>query len=60
MTTALRTLIDAATSGTSQEQLEKAVREAIGRGLVRKPKLVTAAKQDPRLHRFAEVLDGIK
>jgi predicted transcriptional regulator of viral defense system len=44
VTTPLRTLIDAAASGVSQEQLEKAVADALSRGLVRRSKLTAAAK----------------
>jgi hypothetical protein len=58
VTTALRTLLDAAAAGTSQEQLVKAVREALGRGLLRKSKLAEAARNDPRLLRLAEILDA--
>jgi predicted transcriptional regulator of viral defense system len=58
VTTPLRTLLDAAASGTSREQLAKAVREALGRGLVRKSKLAEAADADPRFHRVIEILGG--
>ncbi len=56
VTTPLRTLLDAAASGTSQEELRKAVREALGRGLVRKTKLAEMAKGAPH---FARLLDAI-
>jgi predicted transcriptional regulator of viral defense system len=56
VTTPLRTLLDAAASGTSQEELRKAVREALGRGLVRKAKLAEAAEGAPHL---ARLLDAI-
>jgi predicted transcriptional regulator of viral defense system len=58
VTTPLRTLLDAAAFGTSHEQLAKAVREALGRGLVRKSKLAEAADADRRFHRVIEILGG--
>ena len=45
VTTPLRTLIDAAAGGVSQEELDKAVREALSRGLVRKTVLDKVAAQ---------------
>lgn len=45
VTTPLRTLLDAATGGVSQEELQKAVREALSRGLVRKTALDKVAAQ---------------
>jgi predicted transcriptional regulator of viral defense system len=45
VTTPLRTLLDAATGGISQEELDKAVREALSRGLVRKAVLDKVAEQ---------------
>jgi predicted transcriptional regulator of viral defense system len=56
VTTPLRTLLDVALGDISQEQLEKAVRDALGRGLVRESKLVSAARGDPLLRRMALVL----
>jgi predicted transcriptional regulator of viral defense system len=44
VTTPLRTLLDVAAGTTSQEQLEKAVEEALARGLVRKKSLVEAVR----------------
>ena len=41
---------------TSQEQLEKAVTEALGRGLVRRNKLVEAIRRAPRLDRLGRAL----
>ncbi len=52
VTTPLRTLLDAAASGVSQEQFEKAVSDALSRGLVSRAKLVAAARQNPRLDRL--------
>jgi predicted transcriptional regulator of viral defense system len=60
VTTPLRTLLDAALSGTSREELEKAVREALRRGLVRKSKLSDAARKDPRLLSLSEILDAAR
>jgi predicted transcriptional regulator of viral defense system len=57
VTTPLRTLVDVATGAISREQLEKAVAEALTRGLVRRTKLLTAARKDPRLHRIMEILE---
>ena len=56
VTTPLRTLLDVAADTTSQEQLEKAVTEALERGLVRKSKLVAAVRQAPELDRLKRVL----
>jgi predicted transcriptional regulator of viral defense system len=44
VTTPLRTLVDAAAGTTSREQLEKAVEEAIDRGLVPRSRLVEAVR----------------
>ena len=57
VTTPLRTLVDVATGAISHEQLEKAVAEALTRGLVRRTKLLTAARKDPRLHRIMEIFE---
>lgn len=53
VTTPLRTLQDAAAGDVSQEQLEKAVKDALARGLVRRTKL-----SDPRFSRLRAVLGG--
>jgi predicted transcriptional regulator of viral defense system len=53
ITVPLRTLLDVARGGISQEQLEKAVADALSRGLVRKTKLVAAVRGDPSLRRLA-------
>jgi predicted transcriptional regulator of viral defense system len=58
LTTPLRTLLDVAVGGVSQEQLDKAVSEALGRGLVRKSKLAEAIRKDPRLIRLRAALDS--
>jgi predicted transcriptional regulator of viral defense system len=56
VTTPLRTLLDAATGGVSREQLEKAVKDALSRGLVRRVKLTEALRQNPRLTRLGAAL----
>jgi predicted transcriptional regulator of viral defense system len=48
VTTPLRTLLDVAAGTTSQEQLEKAVEEALARGLVRKKSIVEAVRNVSR------------
>jgi predicted transcriptional regulator of viral defense system len=45
VTTPLRTLLDVAESGVSEEQLTKAVKDAIDRGLVRRVKLAEAVSR---------------
>jgi len=52
VTTPLRTLIDAAVGETSQEQLEKALADALERGLVRRKKLENVLTRSPRLKRL--------
>ncbi len=52
LTSPLRTLLDAAAGGVSHEQLDKAVSEALWRGLVRKGKLAEAAQKDSRYLRL--------
>jgi predicted transcriptional regulator of viral defense system len=52
VTTPLRTLIDAALGETSQEQLEKALADALERGLVRRKKLEDVLARSPRLKRL--------
>lgn len=49
VTNPLRTLLDAAAGGVSQEQLGKAIRDALSRGLVRRAKLSEALRENPRL-----------
>lgn len=60
VTTPLRTLIDAATGGVSTEQLEKAVSDALARGLVRRKMLEDAVKRLPTLERLAAVLPRVR
>ena len=57
VTTPLRTLLDASAGTTSEEQLEKAVMEALGLGLVRRKRIVEAARGDPRFSRLERVLN---
>jgi predicted transcriptional regulator of viral defense system len=56
VTTPLRTLLDVAAGTVSQEQLARAVREALRRGLVRRSQLTAAARQEPRLERLRAAL----
>ena len=49
VTTPLRTLLDAAAGGVSREQLDKAVADAVSRGLVRRTKLEAAGEGLDRL-----------
>jgi predicted transcriptional regulator of viral defense system len=58
VTTPLRTLLDAAAGDVSQEQLEKAVRQVLSRGLVRRAKLLEAARGNPRFERLRLALGG--
>ncbi len=51
VTMPLQTLLDAASGGVSQEQLDKAVKEALARGLVRRSKLAEALRDNPRIDR---------
>jgi predicted transcriptional regulator of viral defense system len=52
VTTPLRTLIDATIGGLSQEELRKAVRDALSHGLVRRAKIVETVRQNPNLERL--------
>ena len=52
VTTPLRTLLDAAAAGISTEQLAKAVKEALARGLVRRAKLTQAVRGRPEFERL--------
>ena len=56
VTTPLRTLLDAARSDVSTEQLEKAVRDALDRGIVRRTALDKAVREHEGLDRLADVL----
>lgn len=60
VTTPLRTLLDAATSGVSQEQLNIAVRDALSRGLVRRKVLEKAAAASPNAVRLTQGLGKLK
>jgi len=56
VTTPFRTLRDAAVGSVSQEQLEKAVKDALARGLVRRAMLKDAIQHDPRISRLQDAL----
>jgi predicted transcriptional regulator of viral defense system len=56
LTTPLRTLLDTAAGEVSQEQLDKALKEALSLGLVRRTTLVDALRSDPRLERLRVAL----
>ena len=56
VTTPLRTLLDVAAGDVSQEQLGKAVEDALARGLVRKGQLVEAVERHPRAGRLKKTL----
>jgi len=57
VTAPLRTLLDVAASGVPHEQLEKAVAEALARGLVRRSKLIEAAPRSPRSQHLLDILN---
>lgn len=57
VTAPLRTLLDVAAGGVPEEQLHKAVADALARGLVRKTKLLEAARKSPRSRRLLRILD---
>jgi predicted transcriptional regulator of viral defense system len=57
LTTPVRTLLDVSAGGISQEQLEKAVVEALERGLVQRSKLIGAVRKKPRLRRLRQILE---
>ena len=57
VTTPLRTILDVAASDTvPQEQLDKAVSEALDRGLIRKTKLMDAMRGHPAERRLSQSL----
>lgn len=57
VTVPLRTLLDVAAGDVPEEQLQKAVADALARGLVRRNKLQEAAKKNPRSKRLLRILD---
>jgi predicted transcriptional regulator of viral defense system len=57
VTVPLRTLLDVAVSGVPEEQLQKAVADALARGLVRRKQLLEAAQKSPRAQRLLRILD---
>jgi predicted transcriptional regulator of viral defense system len=56
LTTPVRTLLDVSAGGISQEQLEKAVVEALDRGLVRRSKLMEVVRKS-RFRRLREIME---
>lgn len=58
VTTPLRTLLDAAAGDVSQEELQKAVKQALARGLVRRSRLVEAVRGNPGLEHLRLALTG--
>src|SRR5260370_22739787 len=58
MTTPFRTLLDVGAGAISREQLEKAVAEALTRGLGRRSKLLTAVQKNPPPHRILAILEA--
>ncbi len=56
VTTPLKTLLDVAAGAIDGEQLEKAVIDALTRGLVRRRRLVEAVDKDPRLDRLGRIV----
>lgn len=57
VTKPLRTLVDVTRTGIPREQLEKALIEALRRGLVRKQTLTDLAKKDPNLEPIRRLLE---
>jgi predicted transcriptional regulator of viral defense system len=57
VTVPTRTFLDVAASGVPEEQLQKAVADALARGLVRRNKLLEAAKRSPRSQRLLRILE---
>jgi predicted transcriptional regulator of viral defense system len=58
VTTPMRTLLDVARGEISHEQLEKAVADALDRGLVRRATLESLVRADAAHRRLATFLDG--
>jgi predicted transcriptional regulator of viral defense system len=58
VTTPLRTILDVSADRVSQEQLEKAVTEALERGLVSRPKLAEALRRHPELERLSATFEA--
>jgi hypothetical protein len=58
VTTPLRTLLDVARGNVSQEQLERAVADALRHGLVRRGRLESAVRADPTLRRLTPALEA--
>jgi predicted transcriptional regulator of viral defense system len=61
VTTPIRTLVDVATDKSiADEHLKKAVRQAIDRGLVRKPQLAAASKALPEPNRLSRIIAAVR
>jgi predicted transcriptional regulator of viral defense system len=60
VTTPLRTLLDATAGDVSQEQLEKAVRQALSRGLIRRARLLEAIPDTPQYELLRRILGGAR
>jgi predicted transcriptional regulator of viral defense system len=61
VTTPLRTLIDSAAEGSiAEEHLKRAVRQALERGLVRKTKLLQAAKDSSSEGRLSRIIKAVR
>jgi hypothetical protein len=58
VTVPLRTLLDVAASGVPEEQLQKAIADALARGLVRRKQLLEAARTSSCSQRFLRILDA--
>lgn len=58
VTTPLRTLLDVAASGVSEEQLQKAAADALARGLVRRGKLLEAVRTERRSERLLRIIEA--
>ncbi len=57
VTVPLQTLLDVAATAVPEEQLQKAVTDALARGLVRRNQLLDASRKNPRSQRLRRVLD---
>ncbi|GMU23265.1 MAG: hypothetical protein AMXMBFR13_33470 [Phycisphaerae bacterium] len=55
VTTPLKTLLDVAASGVPAQHLERAIRDALDRGLIRRTALVAAIRRNPKAKRLADV-----
>lgn len=61
VTTPLRTLLDVAADPTiAAEHVRRAAREALGRGLVRRAKLLAAVKASPSANRLSRMIPAVR